>query len=105
MKGFEITFFTRLDKKHGSQMLSEWLMRAARDLNIGGVTILAASEGFGRDRKIHAAHFFELGDQPQEIVMTASEVETERLFSLLKAEHINIAYIKVPVEFGVLGED
>ncbi|MGQ2966487.1 DUF190 domain-containing protein [Methylophilus sp.] len=104
MQGFQITFFTRLDHKHGNDMLSEWLMLAARDLGIHGATIFAASEGFGRDKKIHAGHFFELGDQPQEIVVTASEEQTAKLFSLLKAEQVDISYIKTPVEFGTTSE-
>lgn len=104
MQGFQITFFTRLDQKHGNQILSEWLMLSARELGIRGATIFAASEGFGRDKKIHAGHFFELGDQPQEIVVTASEEQTAKLFSLLKAEKVDISYIKTPVEFGSTGE-
>jgi uncharacterized protein len=104
MQGFQITFFTRLDQKHGNQMLSEWLMLSARELGIQGATIFAASEGFGRDKKIHAGHFFELGDQPQEIIVTASDAQAAKLFSLLKAEKIDISYIKTPVEFGTTGE-
>jgi len=105
MQGFQITFFTRLDQKHGNDMLSEWLMFSARDLGINGATIFAASEGFGRDKKIHSGHFFELGDQPQEIVITASEEQITKLFNLIKAEKINIPYIKTPVEFGTTGEN
>lgn len=104
MQGFQITFFTRLDQKHGNDMLSEWLMISAKELGIHGATIFAASEGFGRDKKIHAAHFFELGDQPQEIVITASEEQTAKLLSLLKAEKVDISYIKTSVEFGTTGE-
>lgn len=104
MRGFQITFFTRLDKKHGNTMLSEWLMLAARDLGIRGATIFAASEGFGRDKKIHAGHFFELGDQPQEIVITATEEETSQLFALIESENITLSYIKMPVEFGTTGQ-
>lgn len=75
MQGFQITFFTRLDQKHGDQLLSEWLMLSARELGIRGATIFAASEE-----------------------------QTAKLFSLLKAEKIDISYIKTPVEFGSTGE-
>jgi len=104
MKGFQITFFTQQDRRHGRTPLAEWLMLAARDLGVRGATIVAASEGYGKHHRIHSAHFFELADQPQEIIMAATEEECERLFEYLKKEGVHIFYAKTPVEFGVLGE-
>lgn len=104
MKGYQITFFTQQDRRHGHKPLAEWLMLTARDLGIRGATIVAASESFGHDRRIHSAHFFELAEQPQEIVMAVSEEEAERLFELLTKESVHVFYVKSPVEFGVLGE-
>ena len=79
-------------------------MLAARDLGVRGATIVAASEGYGHHRRIHSAHFFELADQPQEVVMAVSEEEADRLFELLKKEAVHVFYVKSPVELGVLGE-
>lgn len=104
MKGYQITFFTQQDRRHGHTPLAEWLMLEARDLGVRGATIVAASEGYGHHRRIHSAHFFELADQPQEVVMAVSEEEADRLFELLKKEAVHVFYVKSPVEFGVLGE-
>lgn len=104
MKGFQITFFTRQDRHHHHKPLAEWLLLAARDLGLRGATLFAASEGFGRHRHIHSAHFFELADQPQEIVMAVTEEEGERLFDLLRREGVHLFYVKSEVEFGTLGE-
>lgn len=104
MKGFQITFFTQQDCRHHRQPMAEWLMLAARDLGVRGATIVAASEGYGKHHRIHSAHFFELADQPQEIIMAATEEECERLFEYLKKEGVHLFYAKTPVEFGVLGE-
>jgi PII-like signaling protein len=104
MKGYQITFFTQQDRHHHNKPLAEWLMLAARDLGVQGATIVAGSEGFGQHRRIHSAHFFELADQPQEIVIAATEEETERLFEFLRKEGVHLFYVKMPVEFGVLGE-
>ena len=84
MKGYQITFFTQQDRRHGHTPLAEWLMLAARDLGIRGATIIAGSEGYGHHRRIHSAHFFELADQPQEVVMALNEEEASQLFALLK---------------------
>jgi len=104
VKGYQITFFTQQDKRHGHTPMAEWLMLKARDLGLPGATIVAASEGFGLHRRIHSAHFFELADQPQEVVITATEEQWERLLACLKAEGVRLAYIKCAIEFGTIGE-
>ncbi|UJS26343.1 DUF190 domain-containing protein [Thiothrix winogradskyi] len=104
MKGYQLTFFTQQDCKHGREPLAEWLLLTARKLGIGGATIIAASEGYGHDKRIHAAHFFELADQPQEIVMAATEEEVSHLFDTLQQEGVHLFYMKTPIEFGVIGE-
>ena len=72
-------------------------------MGIAGATLITAAEGFGRDRRIHSAHFFELGDQPVEVVMAVSEEEADRLFTKLKTDMVKIFYVKAPVEFGTTG--
>ena len=104
MKGFEITFFTQQDRSHGTEQISEWLLKKAYDLGLRGATIVTGSEGYGHNRHIHSARFFELADNPQEIVMIASEEETNLLFSVLQKESVHLFYIKKPVEFGTLGK-
>ena len=103
MKGYQITFFTQQDRRHGGKPLAEWLMLAARNLGIRGATVVTASESFGHDRRIHSAHFFELAEQPQEVVMAVSEEEAEQLFDHIVEEGVQVFYVKTPVEFGVLG--
>lgn len=104
MKGYQITFFTQQDHRHQHKPVAEWLLLAARDLGLRGATVFAGSGGFGQDRRIHSAHFFELADQPQEVVMAVSEEEAERLFQLLEKEGLRLFYVKTAVEFGVVGE-
>lgn len=104
MKGYQITFFTQQGHRHHHKPVAEWLLLAARDLGLRGATIVAASEGFGHHRRIHSVHFFELAEQPQEVVMAVNEEECERLFELLEREGVHLFYVKSPVEFGTLGE-
>lgn len=104
MKGYQITFFTHQDRRHRHKPVAEWLLHAARDIGIRGATVIAGSEGYGQHRRIHSAHFFELADQPQEVVMAVSEDESDRLFEMLRAEGVHLFYVKTPVEFGVLGD-
>lgn len=103
MTGYQLTFFTRQDQQLHGRPLAEWLLLTARAEGIRGATIIAASEGYGQHGRIHAAHFFELADQPQEVVMVVTETECQRLFTLLDAEPVQLFYAKMPVEFGTLG--
>ena len=104
MKGYQLTFFTQQDRKHGHEPLAEWLLLTARRLGIQGVTIIPASEGYGHGGRLHSAHFFELADQPQEIVMAATEEDVSSLFDTLQREGVHLFYMKTPIEFGVIGE-
>lgn len=104
MQGYQLTFFTQQDRKHGCLPLGEWLVQEARALGVGGATLIAAAEGFGHHHRLHSAHFFELADQPIEVTMALNKADVERLFQRLRAEKINVFYVKTPIEFGMTGE-
>jgi uncharacterized protein len=104
MNGYQITFFTVMDRRHNGKPLADWIISLAREMGFPGATKLAASEGYGRDWRIHSAHFFELADQPLEIQIMVSVTDADRLFERLKAEKVHVFYVKTPVEFGTLGE-
>lgn len=104
MNGYQITFFTQQDRRHHGKPVADWLVRLAMEMGLRGATLISGSESFGHDRRIHSARFFELADQPQEILMTATEEETLKLFDRLKSEGVHLFYVRTPVEFGSLGE-
>ncbi|MGC3965261.1 MAG: DUF190 domain-containing protein [Rhodocyclaceae bacterium] len=100
MKGFQLIFFTQQNHQHGGLPLCEWLMREARAIGVQGATVMAASEGYGRSLKLHAAHFFELADQPVQVTMLTSEALANTLLHRLREEGLKIFYARVPIEFG-----
>ena len=104
MHGYQLTFFTQQSRKHNGLPLGEWLLQEARKLGIRGVTLTAANQGFGHDGKLHSAHFFELSDQPIEVIMALSEADAERMFARLHEERINVFFVKTPIEYGMSGE-
>lgn len=103
MHGYQLTFFTQQSRRHHGSPLGDWLIQEARRLGISGATLVAAAEGFGHHRRIHAAHFFELGEQPLEVTMAVTEDEAERFFQRLDEEGIDLFYVKSAVEFGMCG--
>jgi len=104
MQGFQLTFFTQQDRTHDGQPLGDWLVAEARRLGISGATLVMAAEGFGHHRRIHAARFFELADQPVEVMMAVTAEEAARMFERLRQAKIKIFYVKAPIEFGTTGE-
>ena len=104
MHGYQINFLTVQGHRHKGRSVGDWLVHVAMDLGIRGATLIAGTEGFGKHRRIHSAHFFELTDQPIEVVMAVTTEEADRLFERLRAEGVHVFYVKTPVEFGVLGE-
>jgi len=67
-----------------------------------GATVIAASEGIGHQHRIHSAHFFELADQPLCVVLAVTKEEGDRLFARLRAEKLDLFYVKAEVKFGVV---
>lgn len=100
MQGYQLTFFTVQDRRHGNLPLGEWLMQEAKKLG-GGATLIAATEGIGHRHKLHSAHFIDLADQPIEVTMALSVAEAESLFRRLHEEKINVFYTKMPIKFGM----
>jgi PII-like signaling protein len=104
MNGYQITFFTQQDRRHHGKQIGDWLVQLAKKMGLRGATMFAGVEGFGQHHRIHSAHFFDLADQPVEVVMAVSTEECERLFARLREEGVHIFYVRSPVEFGILGE-
>ncbi len=102
MHGWQVTFFTQQNARHDGKPIGDWLIQLAREMGLRGATLVPAEEGFGHHGRLHAAHFFELAEQPMEVVMALSDEETARLFERLRAEGVRLFYVKAPVEFGTL---
>jgi len=103
MNGFQITFYTQQNRRHRGRPLPDWLLELAAELGLRGASVFAASEGLGHHHRIHAAHFFDITDQPMSVVMALTGEECERLFARLRNEDVELFYVKAAIEFGVLG--
>jgi len=103
MTGYQLTFYTEQNRRHGNQTLCEWLLDQVRELGAGGATVISAAQGIGHAGAHHAAHFVALADQPMQIILALTEAETERLLQKVIDANVHLFYTKFPIEFGVLG--
>jgi uncharacterized protein len=103
MNGYQITFFTHQDRRFKGKQIGDWLLHLVQELGLRGASLHAGGESFARGGRVHSAHFFELADQPVEVLIAVTTEEAAVLFDRLKAEGVHLFYVKTPVEFGVLG--
>jgi len=100
--GFQLTFFTLQSRRHDGRNIADWLEDIAQQAGISGVTVTNASKGLGHDGTWHSATFFELSDQPLEIMMIGDEEACCKLFVRLQAETPNLFYTKTAIEYGIV---
>ncbi len=105
MNGYQITFFTHQDRRHKGKPMGEWLLGLVGELGLRGASLHSGGESFSRGGRVHSAHFFELSDQPIEVLVAVTSDQSTRLFDRLRAENVHLFYVKTAVEFGVLGVD
>ncbi len=102
MKGYMLSFFTVEAAKYKGKHVTDWMLDLTKRLKLRGVTVIRAAEGFGAHGRLHSARFFELADQPVEIVLAVTEEECNRIFEELHKETIHLFYVKSEVEFGTI---
>jgi PII-like signaling protein len=100
--GYQLTFFTLQSRRHNGTNIAEWLENIAQRSGVSGVTVTNASKGLGHDGTWHSATFFELADQPLEIMMIADEEAFNTLFALLEEEKPALFYTKTAIEYGTV---
>jgi PII-like signaling protein len=105
MNGYQLTFYTEQNRKHGHQTVCEWLLHEVRQLGIVGATVINCAEGIGHAGSHHAAHMLRLDDQPVQIILAVTETEAGQLLARVRAENVHVFYMRFPVEFGVIGDD
>jgi PII-like signaling protein len=103
MKGTLLRFYVHENRKHHHILLYEWLLEQARKMGIHGGSAFRAIAGFGRHGVLHEEHFFELaGDVPVQIDFALSDDDADRLLERIRAEGIDLFYMRIPAEFGAL---
>ncbi|MDR3385683.1 MAG: DUF190 domain-containing protein [Rudaea sp.] len=103
MNGIHLRFYTYENRRHGSELMYEWLLEYAKKLGIHGGSAFRAIAGFGRHGRLHEQHFFELaGDVPVLVEFIASESEADALLAALRNENVNLFYARLATEFAVI---
>ncbi|WP_321928785.1 DUF190 domain-containing protein [Paraburkholderia guartelaensis] len=105
MNGYQLTFYTEQNRRHGHHTVADWLLHEAKQLGIHGATVINCAEGTGHAGAHHAAHVLRLTDQPVQVILAVTEDEADRMMDAVRTEHVHVFYTRSPVEFGLVGDD
>lgn len=106
MSGTLLRFYLHERRLHRHVVLYEWLLEQAKALGIRGGSVFRAIAGYGRHGILREEHFYELaGDLSIQVDFVVSDDEANRLFELLEREKLSVPWVRIPVEFGVIGGD
>ena len=101
-KGLEILFIMPQSRRHNGRLVSDLVIDEARSLGIHRVTKRLDAEGMGEGGHLHSWHFFELADQPVELMFVVEQGLGQQLIDRVRDAGLRAFCISRPVEFGEL---
>lgn len=102
-KGYEIIFIMPQNRRHKGKLVSELIEETAKNLGINRMTKRMDNEGRGDNGHLHSAHFFELADQPMEIIFVLDRETGERLLDAVRETEAHVFFVRKEVFYGELG--
>jgi PII-like signaling protein len=102
-RGTYLKFYVRENLHCENTIAYEWILKEAMKMGIHGGSAFRSIAGFGRHHVLHESHFYELaGTLDIEVVFVVTDDEATKLIDLVKREKLNLFYVKIPVEYGMV---
>lgn len=99
MNAVALRFYVHQPRRHGKDLLFEWLLERAKGLGIHGGSAFFATAGYGRHGVIHEQRFFELPEAlPVMVEFIVSQAEADQLLELVRNEKIHCFATRTPTE-------
>jgi PII-like signaling protein len=99
MNAVTLRFYVHQPRKHGKDLLFEWLLARAKEMGIHGGSAFFATAGYGRHGVIHEQRFFELPEVlPVMVEFIVRPEEADQLLDLVRAEKIHAFCTRTPTE-------
>lgn len=104
MKGYELSFMAPKMRRFQGKPVLDLIIALAKAQGITRFTRRADSESTGREGRTHAVHFFELADQPEELMFIIDEKRGTELLRAVEAAHIPVFLVRRAVEYTQFGQ-
>lgn len=99
----KLTFYVTEKQLHTGIPLHEWLLEEAKSLGIPGGSTFRAIAGYGRHGRLHEETFFELaGELAVKVEFILDDIFAEQIMQRLRAQNLNIFYVRHEVESGIV---
>jgi len=105
MNAVALRFYVHQPRRHGKELLFEWLLARAKELGIHGGSAFLAVAGYGRHGVVHEQRFFELAEVlPVMVEFIVTPQEADKLIELVRAEKIHTFCTRTPTEVIILDD-
>lgn len=99
MQGFEVIFIAPRSRRHHGKPLLDAIAAIARKQGINRMTRRVDAEGTGAHGHTHSAHFFELADEPEELMFVLDGGDADRLVAAVRDNHMHVFCLRRAVEY------
>ncbi len=104
MQSVVLRFYVSEKQHHQGELMHEWLLRLAQQLDIPGGSAFRAIAGYGRHGRLHEETFFELaGELAVAVEFVLDAQNAERLIAAVAAENLHLHYVRYTVDAGTTG--
>ncbi len=104
MQNVVLRFYVSEKQHHQGELLYEWLLRLAQQMELPGGSAFRAIAGFGRHGRLHEETFFELaGELVVAVEFVLGAEQADALTAAIGSEKLSLYYTRHPVESGTTG--
>lgn len=104
MKGYEVTFMAPRSRRHHGQPVLDAVEKIADSHGLQTHTRRIDAEGKGARGHTHSAHFFELADEPEELMFVLDTDNTEKLIRAVENERLHVFCVRSAIEYWQFGK-
>lgn len=97
-KGYELLFMAPGTRRHKGKPTLDAIIEIAASCDIHRYTRRVDADSKGFRGHSHSAHFFELADEPEELMFVLGEDRTDALLHAVEAEAVNVFCVRRPIE-------
>lgn len=103
MTGYEVVFMAPESARHQGRPVVDAVIELAAAHGIGRYTRRRDETGVGHGERLHAAHFFELTDAPEEVEFVLEADGAASLIDAVDSAGIPVFCLKRAIEYYSLG--
>ncbi|MGN8158020.1 DUF190 domain-containing protein [Salinisphaera sp. RV14] len=103
MKGFEVIFMAPRSRRHHGKPVLDAVAGIAKSHDIKRHTRRVDAEGTGASGHTHSAHFFELADEPEELMFVLDGDKADELMRAVEEEKLHVFCIRRTIEYWEFG--